>query len=178
MNYFLFFIGVLTWPVLEYCLHRFSGHTYKFPKVFFVEHQTHHIEKDYFAPTWKKIMAAILVLVPLTLINSIWLPNVSAFVFSFGFVFMYMFYEWTHYSFHMYAPKTKWGLMLRKHHFAHHFVSPKLNHGVTNNLIDRLLGTYKKVDTVIVPRKFALNWLVDHSGDVKVEYKKHFEIRG
>jgi sterol desaturase/sphingolipid hydroxylase (fatty acid hydroxylase superfamily) len=174
----LFFIGVISWPILEYCLHRFSGHTYKFPKVFHVEHQTHHIEKDYFAPAWKKMLAAILILIPLTFLNYLWLNLISAFVFSSGFIFMYLVYEVVHYSFHAYAPKTKLGLILRKHHFSHHFVSPKYNHGVTNNLIDRLMGTYKKVDLVYIPKKFAMNWLVDHDGSIKKQFQSHFQLKG
>lgn len=174
----LFFVGIIFWPILEYILHRFSGHKFRLPKAFYVEHQTHHAEKDYFAPTWKKVLAGAAFLLLLTGLNLLWLVWYQAFLFSSGFILMYLFYEWTHYSFHINAPTTKLGLILRKHHFSHHFTNPQFNHGVTSTIADRLFGSYREVSRVTVPRRFAMNWLVDDSGKVKGEYQMHFDIKG
>ena len=51
--------GVLTWTLLEYLIHRWMGHDRRFRRTpFGVEHVRHHIEGNYFAPTWKKLVAA------------------------------------------------------------------------------------------------------------------------
>lgn len=178
MSFFLLAVGIITWPILEYCLHRFSGHKFRMPKAFFVEHQTHHAEKDYFAPPWKKLLAAIGFLSILTVLNMLWLKWYQALIFSGGFISMYLFYEWTHYSFHKYEPRTDLGLTLRKHHFSHHFINPHHNHGVTSTIADQLFGTYRKAEKVPVPRRFAMNWLFAPNGSVKEKYQMHFEIKG
>ena len=55
------FLGVLTWSLLEYLIHRFLGHEPRTrPNPFAAEHIRHHSEGDYFAPTWKKVLAAAL----------------------------------------------------------------------------------------------------------------------
>ena len=55
------FAGALTWTFLEYWIHRGLGHNKRFRTTpFAVEHIRHHIEGDYFAPTWKKVIAAAL----------------------------------------------------------------------------------------------------------------------
>lgn len=91
---------------------------------------------------------------------------------------MYLFYEWTHYSFHMKAPTSDLGLLLRKHHFAHHFTNPHFNHGVTSTIADRIFGSYMNVQKVFIPRRFAMNWLVDDNGQVKMAFRNDFEVRG
>ena len=49
-------LGAFTWTFLEYVIHRFLGH---FPRLrknpFGVEHVRHHIEGNYFAPSYKKL---------------------------------------------------------------------------------------------------------------------------
>ena len=51
--------GVLTWTLLEYMIHRWMGHDRRFRRPpFGVEHIRHHIEGNYFAPTWKKLVVA------------------------------------------------------------------------------------------------------------------------
>ncbi len=173
-----FFIGIITWPILEYSLHRFLGHVFKLNTLFKVQHTRHHIETNYFAPNFYKILAAIpasiLVYLLGFLLFKTWFQALSL---TLGFIVMYAFYEWTHYSFHMHAPKTKLGLNLRRHHFAHHFHNAKFNHGVTTNLLDHLCGTYLKVDKVKVPKSLLLPWLTDQSGQVKPEFSHHFEVK-
>lgn len=90
---------------------------------------------------------------------------------------MYVTYEYVHWSFHSKPPITKIGLQLRKHHFIHHFQNPKMNHGVTSTVMDRLLGTYLDSEIVKVPRKVALPWLfVNQSENLRPEFQKDFKI--
>ena len=85
--------------------------------------------------------------------------GVRDFIFVIGYVAMYLFYEWTHYAIHAYPPKTKLGLILRKHHLAHHFHAPKKNFGVTTTIFDYLFGSKKQVSVVKIPVSFAPEWL-------------------
>ena len=55
-------LGVLTWTLAEYLIHRWMGHDRRFRRSpFGVEHVRHHIEGNYFAPTRKKLLAAAIV---------------------------------------------------------------------------------------------------------------------
>ena len=52
-------LGVLTWSLMEYLIHRFLGHEVKTrPNPFATEHVRHHSEGNYFAHWWKKVLAA------------------------------------------------------------------------------------------------------------------------
>lgn len=171
-------IGIILWPLLEYLLHRFSGHVYRMPAIFFNEHKAHHAKKDYFAPTWKKALSAVIFLGILTSLNLFWLKTFEAFIFSAGFVGMYLFYEYMHYQFHITEPKTKFGLKLRKHHFYHHFHNSSVNHGVTTTIFDKVFKTEIIAKTISVPRRYAMTWLLDENNQVKTIYQKDFLVTG
>ncbi len=163
MNYLLLFlIGVIFWPVLEYSLHRLLGHDYPGKNIFYKEHTTHHAKPFYFAPGIYKVMAAIIVCAILTAL--LWLITsklLASFIFIAGFISMYLFYEWTHYSIHAFPPKTSYGMWVRKHHLAHHFHSPKKNFGVTQTWFDHVFKTHLPTPIVKVPKAFAPQWLLD-----------------
>ncbi len=55
------FIGIITWTFTEYMLHRFLGHVHKGKNFFKAEHLTHHSKANYFAPAYKKVIAALFV---------------------------------------------------------------------------------------------------------------------
>lgn len=153
-------IGVFTWPVVEYTLHRFLGHDLKLKTLFKKEHTRHHAETNYFAPLKYKIAAAVPVItLAITGLNFITGDMVVAVTFTLGFVMMFSFYEYTHWSFHAKAPKSNFGLKLRKHHLSHHFQSPKMNHGVTSMWMDKAFGTYLETGIVKVPGAVAMPWM-------------------
>lgn len=169
-NFMAFLIGVFTWPFMEYVLHRYLGHVAKFNSEFKKQHGRHHIETHYFAPNYLKVVAAVPVsvflVVSLRLVTGAWITGAS---FTLGFLVMYAVYEWVHWSFHFHAPRTRWGMILRKHHFAHHFHNAQMNHGVTMIFWDRVFRTHAPVDVVRVPRQFALPWLSEeHSSDFEI----------
>ena len=153
-------IGVFTWPVVEYLLHRFLGHDLKLKTLFKKEHTRHHAETNYFAPLKYKLAAAVpVVSFSIFALNWITKDMTIAVTFTLGFVMMFSFYEYVHWSFHAKAPKSKFGLELRKHHLAHHFQSPKMNHGVTSMWMDKMFGTYLETKIVKVPRAVAMPWM-------------------
>ena len=154
------FLGAVLWTFMEYNIHRFMAHEFNWPNPFRSEHLRHHFVKDYFAPAYKKALAAIVVISIMTGLTSLFLDFTTAFVFSGSFTAMYLFYEYTHWSFHVFGPLTPYGKYMRKHHFYHHFVDDQMNHGVTTPVWDILYRTFKRSDQVKVNEKYTMRWLV------------------
>jgi 4-hydroxysphinganine ceramide fatty acyl 2-hydroxylase len=170
MSYLLFLIsGIISWTFLEYCIHRFLGHLRKKNPVS-TEHLMHHSKGNYFAPMYKKIIAAIIVISGLTLLLSVFFNTLSAFMYAFGLGGMYMMYESVHFMFHKIPPITYWGRVLRKHHFYHHYKNPNKNFGVTNRFWDRIFRTYyRATDAQLrVPVRVATPWIIQHHQSQKI----------
>lgn len=161
-NFLAFLVGVFTWSLLEYLIHRFLGHHPKFmPNPFGAEHLRHHREGDYFAPTWKKLLVAIgfttLLAWPLMALAGVE-PGIA---YLGGLMLMYGMYEVLHRREHTHPGFTAYGWWARRHHFAHHFSDSRCNYGVTSPLWDLVFGTYRAPGLVRVPTKFRVAWLVD-----------------
>jgi len=110
---------------------------------------------------------------------AIWAVGVApGAVFGLSFVCTYLYYEWLHWASHKVAPTTAYGRWVRKNHFAHHFNSPKHNHGVTSGIWDVVFRTSKPPSQVRVPRKFAMDWLIDDDGNVKGPYQSDYALTG
>lgn len=172
-----FIAGIIAWTFLEYTLHRFLGHKKHGKNEFTKEHQTHHRLGHYFAPFYKKLLFALLVLSISTLLTGLVLGWVTGFIFSFGIAAMYLFYEWLHKRAHTHAPLNFYGRWLRKHHFYHHFKDPKMNHGVTTPFWDIVFGTRETIDKLSVPRKMVLPWLIDGNGQLLDRFKEDYRIK-
>ncbi len=171
--------GVLTWTLLEYLIHRWMGHDRRFRRSpFGVEHVRHHIEGNYFAPTWKKGIAAALfigvLLGPAVALAG--LANGAAYVG--GLVGFYGVYEWLHRREHTHAGIGPYGRWARRHHFHHHFVDGRVNHGVTSPIWDLVFGTYEKPGIIRVPLKLCMAWLLDPAtGDVRPDHAARYQLR-
>ncbi len=154
--------GVLTWTFLEYWIHRSLGHDRRLRgNPFGVEHVRHHSEGDYFAPSWKKLIAAALAaaLVSVPAIFALGRPLGPLYVG--GLIGFYGVYELLHRLQHVSAGWGPYGRWARRHHFTHHFTDPRSNHGVTSPLWDLVFGTYRRPGTIKVPRKLWMSWLLD-----------------
>jgi len=56
-------LGAFTWSFLEYCIHRWAGHDRRLRgNIFEKEHTLHHSRGNYFAASWKKAGAAVLLM--------------------------------------------------------------------------------------------------------------------
>lgn len=174
-------LGVASWTLAEYLLHRFVFHVYRGKAFGAYEHRLHHARVDWFAPWWMKGLAAVgatAVVLPLT-----WLAfgAVPAIAYTAGFSAMYLTYEVLHRRAHTHGPRGRYGLWLRRNHFAHHFVDPSRAHGVTSPVWDHVFGTTLHVDRVPVPRKLAMPWLraaIDPTGQLAAPLANDFELRG
>lgn len=172
------FLGVLTWTLLEYLIHRWMGHDRRFRKSpFGVEHVRHHIEGDYFAPSWKKVIIAVvasaILLMPATAIAGT-MPGVAYVV---GLIGFYGVYEVIHRLDHTHAGIGPYGRWSRRHHFHHHFVDARVNHGVTSPLWDIVFGTYRKPGIIKVPPKLCMAWLKDPAtGAIRAAHAHSFVL--
>ena len=163
--------GVLSWTLLEYLIHRWMGHDRRFRKTpFGVEHIRHHIEGNYFAPTWKKVVIAAV------LGGVLCLPLGIAY--AAGLIGSYGAYEWLHRREHTHAGIGPYGRWARRHHFHHHFVDGRKNHGVTTPLWDHVFGTYQRPTIIRVPTQLCMAWLRDPAtGAIRSEYAATYELR-
>jgi sterol desaturase/sphingolipid hydroxylase (fatty acid hydroxylase superfamily) len=169
MIYVIFFLsGIFTWTFLEYSIHRFLGHVRKNNPVS-EEHIMHHSKGNYFAPLYKKIIAAIIVVSTLSVILNMVIDFSYAVLFASGLGGMYLAYEATHFMFHKIAPLTYWGRILRKHHFYHHYKNPNKNFGVTNRLWDRVFGTFNQAEIQLrVPAQVSTPWIMKNQQNQKI----------
>jgi sterol desaturase/sphingolipid hydroxylase (fatty acid hydroxylase superfamily) len=171
--------GVLTWTLLEYLIHRWMGHDRRFRKSpFGVEHIRHHVEGNYFAPSWKKVIAAVVTAVVVGIPGVLLVGASTGLAYVGGLVAFYALYEWLHRREHTHAGIGPYGRFVRRHHFHHHFVDGRANHGVTTPLWDLVFGTYQHPTQIRVPRKLCMAWLLDPStGDVRAAHSRTYQLR-
>jgi len=171
-------LGATTWSLLEYTIHRWAGHDRRFrPNLFAKEHIRHHIEGDYFAPSWGKAAAAValfvVVVVPAVLIGGI----AAGLAYCAGLVAFYLFYEVLHRLEHVKSGFGFYGRWARRHHFYHHFVDARFNHGVTSPIWDLVFGTYRTADKIEVPRRLMMSWLGDPETGVRPELADDYVLK-
>ena len=130
MMWLSFPLGVLAWTFAEYVLHRFDGHGMRGKTAFSREHLAHHADPLYFAPWWKKALAAVAVLLLFGGVGG-WLFGAVALPFSVGFGGAYLGYEWIHRRIHTHAPVGAYGGWVRRHHLVHS--SPHNHHCLGRN---------------------------------------------
>ena len=185
-----FLFGPPLWTFLEYVLHRFAFHEAKGNNYGSREHLAHHARRDAVISfkdpdgrglnsivyAWMGVLFVGFVAIPLG--GRVWGNAEFAAGAGPGFVAGYFFYEWIHWRAHMRPIATEYEAMIRKHHFLHHFRCPTKNHGVTTPFWDKVFGTYVTVEKVPVPRRFAMDWLLDGDGEVLPEYAGDYELRG
>ncbi len=173
-----FALGVFTWSFVEYVLHRWMGHDRRFRRTMFAkEHIRHHIEGNYFAPTWKKVVLAALLAALVLPLVALALGTGRGIALVTGFFLFYGVYEALHRLDHVHPGFGAYGRWQRRHHFYHHFENGKMNHGVTSPLWDILFGTYRKPDVIHVPDRLCMSWLRDPAtGGVKSEHAATFTL--
>lgn len=172
---FAFLLGALAWTFTEYWLHRTLGHRKGAKNPFSIEHLRHHADVSYFAPTWKKFVAAgsimALIAPPLA-----WGLGVAGIAGACGFVVMYVSYELIHRRLHTHPGRTRYGRWARRHHLHHHYSRPHGNEGVTTPLWDWIFGTLEVPAQVQVPPKNALAWMLDDAGHLRPELRDEYRL--
>jgi dihydroceramide fatty acyl 2-hydroxylase len=139
-------LGVLSWTLLEYGLHRFIFHFEPDPRsevqkeAAWLIHGIHH---DY---PWDRDRLVMPPMATALIALAVW------FAFRFlgsvehawmaGMVGGYVWYDLTHYYLHHAAPTTAFGKWLRRYHLVHHFQTPQVRYGITTPLWDHVFRTY------------------------------------
>lgn len=141
---YLGLVGMISWTLIEYSLHRFLFHFVNENKIvqrfhYMVHGVHHHYPKDegrlFMPPAPGYIIAAILF--------GFWYLIWGKLVFAFfpGFMVGYLAYVFTHYAIHKYKkPKNALGYIW-DHHNLHHFKYPQKAFGVSSPLWDVVFGT-------------------------------------
>lgn len=141
----LFVAGIFAWTFAEYVLHRWVFHwTNDTPwgkRVHFLLHGVHHDfpnDKD-------RLVMPLPTSVPLAIlfysVFSLALGRAIGEPFFAGFVVGYLFYDGTHYFVHHFAPRSRWGKFLRRHHLTHHFADHDGGFGVSSPIWDYVFRT-------------------------------------
>lgn len=173
--------GWFLWTFVEYMLHRFAMHELDGRGIMSREHLEHHVHSG-----WSFDVNHLLSWAGMLLVGAVlWAPVGWVLVaprfgvaLAAGWAFGYFFYEYQHMAAHLRAPRNAYERFVRRHHFHHHFGHPKSNHGVTFALWDRVFGTYEHPTTIRVPRRLALPWLLDASGELKVQFTRDYVLVG
>lgn len=170
--------GALTWTFLEYVIHRWMGHDRRFRRTpFGQEHTRHHAEGGYFAPTWKKVIVAATTTAVLLIPAVALAGRLVGASYVAGLMLFYGAYEVLHRREHTHPGIGPYGRWARRHHFHHHFVDARTNHGVTSPIWDLVFGTYRKPGTIKVPRRLCMPWLKDPlTGGVIAAYEGTFVL--
>lgn len=170
--------GAFTWTFLEYLIHRFMGHDRRYRRTpFGKEHLRHHIEGDYFAPTEKKLVVAAAVAAvlagPAILLLGVGLGT----AYVTGLVGFYLAYEVLHRRIHTHPGIGPYGRWIRRHHFHHHLVDARSNHGVTTPIWDLVFGSYRRAERIVVPPRLCMVWLLDPAtGAVRPEHAASYAL--
>ncbi len=140
-----FGLGLVTWTISEYLVHRFVFHFTprgKFMKrVHFLCHGVHH---DYPNDSKRLVMApalsiplaaAFYFLFRLVLSESVQAPHFA------GFLTGYLIYDMTHYAIHHFNLHSRLGLAIKNYHMLHHFMDSHRGYGVSSPLWDIIFRT-------------------------------------
>jgi sterol desaturase/sphingolipid hydroxylase (fatty acid hydroxylase superfamily) len=140
--------GVLSWGLIEYCLHRFVFHYHaRSPlgvKLLYQVHLSHHESPE----AINKLFASLMLSVPIA--SAYWLIALAvteswaaASYLFIGMATGYFYYEWLHFHCHHRKSRLKLFKYLRKYHLLHHYKTPELRFGVTSPLFDLVFGTFQ-----------------------------------
>ena len=138
-------LGLVTWTLTEYCLHRFVFHYPARSRVgkwfVYLLHGNHHDDprdktRLVMPPAGAiPIMAALFFLFGLV-IPAPWIEPFGAF-----FIVGYLSYDYIHYATHHFPMKNPVAKYLRRHHLKHHFSGERGRYGVSSPLWDIVFGT-------------------------------------
>jgi sterol desaturase/sphingolipid hydroxylase (fatty acid hydroxylase superfamily) len=176
-----FALGALLWTLAEYLLHRFAMHALKGKGMMSREHLEHHVHSS-----WQFTASHLLSWTAMLLVGAVvWIPigwlavgPLAGVALGLGWAAGYFFYEYQHAMAHRRAPAGRYSAWIRRHHFHHHFGHPMARHGVSIDLWDRVFGTLDVPTAVRVPRRLALPWLIDDSGELRAEFAGQYVLVG
>jgi sterol desaturase/sphingolipid hydroxylase (fatty acid hydroxylase superfamily) len=142
----VFLLGLASWSLAEYLLHRFVFHfqpgTRWGGRLHFIIHGVHH---DYPHDPMRLVMPPS-VSVPLAVLvfvgfRALLGPDWSLPFFA-GFLIGYLVYDMAHYHIHHHRSTNRLSIALRRYHYRHHFQQSHRGFGVTSPLWDKIFRTF------------------------------------
>jgi sterol desaturase/sphingolipid hydroxylase (fatty acid hydroxylase superfamily) len=143
-------LGVLTWTLFEYAMHRWLMHQTRNPllrKVWIHVHRDHHMFRRMHDPGHRSLN--LLASAPMALLMSGVALALGAGALGgvAGWLLGYAVYETVHWLHHTTERTTsRWVERRRASHLSHHFQQPKKNFGFVTSLWDRVFGTWAPTD--------------------------------
>ena len=146
----LLVLGLLSWGLIEYALHRFVFHydaqSESGRKFVHAAHLSHHEDPR----ATDHLFASLRMSAPIA--AGYWLLawaatgswRAASYVFM-GLIAGYFCYEWLHFQAHHGRPRLRLFRYLKKYHLLHHHRTPGLRFGVTSPLLDLAFGTFQPV---------------------------------
>jgi sterol desaturase/sphingolipid hydroxylase (fatty acid hydroxylase superfamily) len=143
LSIILFILGLFSWTLFEYLMHRYLFHFISekkwIQKFHYVIHGIHHDyphdEERLFMPPVPGVLIAGVLLGVLFLIM-----RDAAFVFEAGMLSGYLIYVYIHYMVHAKRPVRRFRF-LWTHHAKHHYAHPDKAYGVSSPIWDYVFGT-------------------------------------
>lgn len=131
-------LGLISWPLIEYGLHRFVLHGLK---PFSTWHAVHHKRPTALVCTpiiLSGTLIIALVFVPALLLGDLWLGVAL----TFGLLTGYLGYAVTHHAIHHWRGESAWLIRRQQSHRLHHDPrQPRGHYGVTTSWWDEAMGT-------------------------------------
>lgn len=143
-------VGVLSWTLIEYVLHRFIFHysprSAFGKKLVYAAHLSHHENPRATNRLFSSLLVSVPIATPYVLLSWIVTGSMQAASYLFaGLTAGYFCYEWLHFQAHHRRPRLRIFRYLRKYHLLHHYQTPELRFGVTSPLFDVILRTFRPV---------------------------------
>lgn len=145
-----FIIGLFSWTLLEYTLHRFLFHAAprnpQAQRMVYLLHGIHHAQPMVKTRLVMPVLVSIPFAIPFYLIFYViftLLLGISWWLNPFfgGILLGYLLYDLTHYALHHIKIKWNYFNTLRRTHLHHHTGIPVRSYGVTSSLWDIVFGT-------------------------------------
>ncbi|KZE72342.1 hypothetical protein AV654_33530 [Paenibacillus elgii] len=138
--------GIVLFGLIEYIVHRYIMHELPrlLPKAYeghVAHHQHPNDDRFLFGSVWYEVVTyPLLLLLFWALTGELHL----ALSVVFGTVVCQMYYQWKHFVSHRpIVPLTPWGKWLKKKHLLHHYLDEHAWYGVSNPVMDVVMGTNK-----------------------------------
>ena len=144
----LLVVGLLSWGLIEYSLHRFIFHydarSEPGRKLVYAAHLSHHedpgaTDRLFTSLRMSAPIAAVYWLLAWAAAGS-WRAAVYLLI---GLVAGYFCYEWVHFQAHHGRPRLRPLRYLRRYHLLHHHRDAGVRFGVTSPLFDFAFGTFR-----------------------------------
>lgn len=140
----IFFLGIFSWTLAEYLLHRYIFHYIDesawSKKFHYLVHGIHH---DYPKDKQRLVMPPLPSIgLAIFFFGIFWLlMHTYTFAFFAGFLLGYLSYAMIHYATHAFRPPKNFFKIIWEHHSKHHYRSPEKAFGVSSPFWDLVFGT-------------------------------------